>query len=136
MPVSGLVGECRSGKGREEGWVRKRPTGERASQLANGAWPDQVLRVQWKGGVQSRPGTRDRGAWSITRWRFAMGEVEGGPLKNWGGHKVALKEGGGVRVLQLGLPICQDGPKVGPKERQGIEQTQHAREKGLERQGR
>ena len=57
-----------------------------------------------------------------------MGEVGGGPLKKRGGHKVALKEGGGIRVLWLGPPIYQGPTEVGPKERKRVEQTRHARE--------
>ena len=57
-------------------------------------------------------------------------EGGGGPLKNWGGRKAALKKGSGVRVLRLGPPICQGGPKVGPKRRTVVEQTRHGREEG------
>ena len=64
---------------------------------------------------------RRQGGGSITRWRFATGEVEGEPLKKQGGHKVALKEGGGVRVLWLGLPFRRGPTKVGLKERKGME---------------
>ena len=48
-------------------------------------------------------------------------EGGGGPLKNQGGHKVALKKGSGVRVLWLGPPIHRGGPEVGLKERTDTE---------------
>ena len=59
-------------------------------------------------------------------------EGEGGHLKNQGGCKAALKEGGGIRVLWLGLPIRRGPTKVGPNEGTGMERTQHARGRGGE----
>ena len=49
---------------------------------------------------------------------------------NQGGREAALKEGSGVRVLWLGLPICQGGSEVGPKRRTVVERTQHDRGEG------
>ena len=125
------MGEYLLGRGREEGLVRRRPAGERVSRLCKWGLARSSPQGPTERGCAIQTADRRQGGESITRWRFAMGEVEGGPLKNRGGYEVALKEGGGVRVLRLGLLFRRGPTEVGLKEWISMERTQRAREEGV-----
>ena len=75
----------------------------------------------------------ETGGESITRWRFATGEVGGGPLKNRGGHEAALKEGGGVQGLTA-RPAIFAGvpPKWGQKRGQSWSELNTTERRGGE----
>ena len=76
------------------GLGRKRPARECASWLC-----------KWGLARSSLQGPMERGCAIQTVGQRQGGKGGGGPLKNWGGRETVLKEGSGIRVLQLGPPI-------------------------------
>ena len=113
--------------------IRGRPAGELASRHCKRGLARSSPQGPMEGGCAIQTTDRRQGGTSITRWRFATGEVGGEPLKNRGGRKAALKEGGGIRGLRLGPPFRRGPTEVGPKggkEGKVVERARHDRGEG------
>ena len=71
----------------------------------------------------------ETGGQGITRWRFATGEVGGGPLKNRGGRKAALERGWWHQGLTARPAISLRSHRSGA-ERRGSRGANSTRQRG------